>query len=177
MSGASFDIRVDGLRQVERELAMLSAKFGDLSPLMDNIGAAFESDTADNFAGEHDPDGVPWKPSQRVVDHGGKTLQYPGSSRLKLSVTHTFTSHSTEVGTNVVYARRHNDGFHGTEQIASHKRVMREVFGVRLAEPIEVTVGAFSRKGNTPKRTFLGLSAGMIDEIAGLTADYVGVAR
>ncbi|MGE4323986.1 MAG: phage virion morphogenesis protein [Sphingobium sp.] len=169
----SFSIRVDGQDEIETTLAGLIGKVDDMAPLMDMIGMVLEVDAQDNFIGEHSPAGVPWPKSQRAKDSGGKTLQ--DSRRLFLSLTHRSGPTFAEVGTNVVYARRHNQGWSGTEQVASHKRVMREVFGVKLAEPIIATVKAHSRKANTPKREFIGLSAGGREEIAGVTADYLGV--
>ena len=180
----SFILHVDGQAEIERALFVLSSKTDNLAPLMDVIGTYLESDVADNFKGEHSPAGVPWTPSGRVRrsavgKHGpqkptGKTLQ--ASRRLFMSITHRADARSVEVGTNVVYARRHNQGWDGTEQVASHSRVMREVFGVKLAEPIVVTVKAHSRKANTPKREFLGMSPGVQQDILGEIADYLGVA-
>lgn len=175
MAGADFHIRLDGISDTEARLATLAGRFGDLTPLMDTIGTVLETDTLDNFAGEHDPLGVPWPPSIRVQEHGGKTLQL--SRRLYQSITHRATATSVEVGTNVVYAARHQQGFHGTENVSSHKRTMRKVFGVTLAEPIEVIVPAFTRQGNTPARAFLGLSPHAREEIEGHVADYAGAER
>lgn len=171
----SFTLRVEGQDQVERALFALIGKVADMTPLMDIIGTYLESDVADNFTGEHSPAGVPWPKSQRAIETGGKTLQ--DSRRLFQSITHRADARSVEVGTNVVYARRHNQGWNGTEQIASHRRVMREVFGVKLAEPITVTVKAHSRKANTPKREFLGMSPGVQQDILGHIADYLGAAQ
>lgn len=180
--GAEFHISVEGRQQVEQRLALLQARFGDLTPLMDIIGTVIESDTADNFAGEHGPDGTPWKPSQRVLRTAvgpqgpqavsGKTLQL--SRRMALSVTHLAGPTQVEVGTNVIYARRHQEGFDGTETVRSHKRTIRQAFGIRLASPVEVIVGSFSRKANTPARPFIGLSAGARDEIEHHAAAYAG---
>ncbi|WP_052507987.1 phage virion morphogenesis protein [Sphingomonas hengshuiensis] len=181
MAGASFSVHAEGVAAVEARLARLAAKLGDLSPLMDTIGALGETHTQDNFEGQHTPDGVPWAPSNRVRRTAvgaagpqrmtGKTLQ--DSRRLYLSITHRSTARSAEWGSNVAYARRHNDGFDGTEAVASHKRTMRQAFGVALAEPIEVVVGAFSRKANTPARTFLGLSAELIGDIEDASEHYL----
>ncbi|PTS73800.1 phage virion morphogenesis protein [Sphingomonas sp. HMWF008] len=171
--GVDFRIRADGATEIEHDLALLQAKLGDLTPLMDIIGGVLEVDTQDNFAGEHAPDGTPWLPSIRAQETGGKTLQ--DSRRLYQSITHRATATSAEVGTNVIYAGRHQGGFHGTETVASHKRTMESVFGVKLKEPIEVVIPEFTRKGNTPARPFLGLSAHAAEEIAGHVADYVDV--
>jgi phage gpG-like protein len=172
MSGVDFRIAIDGETEVEARLASIAHRLGDLTPLMDTIGVVIETDTEDNFEGEHGPDGVPWKPSQRVIEHGGKTLQL--SRRLRMSMGRKVTSHSVEVGTNVVYARRHQEGFRGTEAIRAHKRTMRTVFGVRLKTPIEAMVGAHTRQGNTPARPFLGMSASAKADIMHYAAAYVG---
>lgn len=182
MAGADFRIDLAAAEAVEARLKLLADRLGDLTPLMDIIGTTVESDVHDNFQGEHGPDGTPWKPSQRVLRSAvgksgpqrttGKTLQ--DSRRLALSITHRAGRDFAEVGTNVIYASRHQQGFKGTERVGAHKRRMASVFGVKLREPIEVTVGAFSRTGNTPARPFLGVSAGAWEDIAGEVADYVG---
>ena len=172
MAGADFRVDLLGRSEVERTMFELLGRMHDLTPLMDTVGAVIESDVQDNFQGEHSPEGIRWKPSQRVLEHGGKTLQL--SRRLAQSVTHRAGHDFVEVGTNVIYAGRHQDGFHGAERVASHRRTMREVFGHELAEPIEVTVGAFTRTANTPARPFLGISAGASAEILAIAAEYAG---
>jgi phage gpG-like protein len=174
----AFTLRVDGQDAIERDLAGLHARLGDLTPLMDTIGMILEIDAQDNFTGEHSPDGVPWIKSARVVvgkagpqRPTGKTLQ--DTRRLFLSLTHRSTATTAEVGTNVVYARRHNQGWSGVEQVAAHKRVMKAAFGVKLEEPITVKVKAHSRKANTPRRQFLGLSLHAREDIADAVETYV----
>ncbi|WP_448660303.1 phage virion morphogenesis protein [Sphingomonas sp. CJ99] len=173
MAGVSYQVKAEGLDEINRSLAVLADRFGDLTPLMQTIGMLGEVDTQDNFGGEHAPDGTPWPPSNRARETGGKTLQ--DSRRLYKSITHRADARSAEWGTNVIYARRHNEGWSGTEQVASHKRTMRQVFGVRLAEPIEVTVGAFSRTANTPRRQFIGLSPSLREDIADAVETYAGL--
>lgn len=185
MAGDSFRLHTEGQETVERTLARVYARLGDLTPLMQDIGTQLESSTADNFKGEHSPAGVPWKKSQRAMADGGKTLQRPGSSRLALSITSRATASSVEVGTNVIYARRHNQGFNGTEQVPAtrmkaHRRTLTQVFGVKLAEPREVEVASYvrkahSRKGNTPQRQFLGLGPHDMEDIADLAAAHLEV--
>ncbi len=172
MAGAAIVVPIPGLVQAERELAALEARFGDLTPLMETIGMVVEVDVLDNFEGEHTPEGIPWAPSIRAQETGGKTLQ--DTRRLYQSITSRSGARQVEVGTNVVYAARHQGGFRGTEQVASHQRTMRSVFGVTLQSPIEVTVGAFERQVSTPARAFLGVSAHAREEIEGHVADYVG---
>lgn len=172
MAGVDFRISIEGATEVEARLASIAHRLGDLTPLMDTIGGVLETDTEDNFEGEHGPDGVPWKPSQRVIEHGGKTLQL--GRFLRFSITRRVGPTSVEVGTNKVYARRHQEGFHGTEAVRAHKRTMRSVFGVRLKTPIEAMVGAHTRQGNTPARPFVGMSAGAKAEILHHAEAYVG---
>lgn len=171
MPGVGMELTVEGLVEVEQRLARLADRLGDLTPLMDIIGMEIEVDIEENFEGEHSPAGIPWPKSRRARETGGKTLT--DTRRLRGSMTHNAAPRRVEVGTNVVYARRHNDGWSGTEQVASHQRTMREVFGVELAEPIVVTVKAHSRKANTPKREFIGVSANGLDGIRGHVADYL----
>lgn len=179
----SISLRVEGQSELETFLARLLGKLGDLTPLMQDIGALLETSTADNFDAEASPAGVPWKKSARAIETGGKTLQ--DSRRLRLSITSIATASSVEAGSNVAYARRHNQGFSGTEQVsahtvANHKRVMREVFGVTLDSPIIVTVAqhtrkAHSRKANTPRRQFLGLGPHDVGDIEALATTYLDV--
>lgn len=182
MAGDGFSLRVEGQDDIERKLAVLHGRLGDLTPLMDIIGMVLEVDAQDNFERERSPAGIAWPTTVRQRDgavgefgpnKAHKILQ--ASRRLFLSLTHRSGSTFAEVGTNVVYARRHNQGWSGTEKVASHKRVMQSVFGVKLADPITVTVKAHSRKANTPKREFLGMSAGAREDIFGHVADYLGV--
>lgn len=170
MAGDAFRVDLSGAAEAEASLARLAARFGDLTDLMDIIGMAVEVDIEENFEGEHSPAGVPWPPSNRARVTGGKTLT--NTRRLRGSITHKPTPSSVEVGTNVIYAARQNQGFSGTEQVGSHRRIMRQVFGVKLKTPIEVTVGAHSRQANTPQREFLGISPDGWDEIRGQVADY-----
>jgi phage virion morphogenesis protein len=167
----SFRLRAEGQDAIEHRLAYILSRLGNLEPLMQDIGAQLESSTADNFKGEHSPAGVPWKKSVRAIRDGGKTLQ--NSRRLALSIVSRTSDASVEVGTNVIYARRHNQGFSGTEQIAAHRRVMTQVFGIKLKEPKTVNVKAFSRKGNTPQRQFLGLGPHDAADIEALAATYL----
>lgn len=171
MSGAGLSLTLEGLVEVERRLARLADQLGDLTPLMDILGMEIEVDIEANFEGEHSPAGIPWPRSRRAKETGGKTLT--DTRILRGSMAHNAGPRSVEVGTNVVYARRHDQGFSGTEQIASHKRTMRQVFGVKLAEPIIATVKAHSRKVDTPQRQFIGISADGLAGIRDHVADYL----
>lgn len=167
----AFRLRAEGLDAIERRLAYILSRLGNLKPLMEDIGTQLETSTDDNFDAERSPAGVPWKKSARAIAQGGKTLT--DTRRLRLSITSLATAASVEVGSNVVYARRHNQGFDGTDQIPAHRRVLTQVFGVKLAAPKTVSVKAFSRKGNTPQRQFLGLGPHDAGDIEALAAAYL----
>lgn len=80
------------------------------------------------------------------------------SGRLRSSVhsstTATGSNVTTTVGTNVIYAARHEYGFTGTETVRAHLRVIKEAFGKPIS-PTQVRVGQFSRKVNAKERSFL----------------------
>lgn len=52
------------------------AKAGqDATPAMAEIAGMMQGAILENFEGEHDPQGVPWQPSERKLREGGQTLQ------------------------------------------------------------------------------------------------------
>jgi phage gpG-like protein len=167
----SFIIRTEGLEPFERQLAQLLAATGNLTPLMDSIGNYGVFSTKDRFDEGVDPQGQPWLPSARAKATGGKTLM--DKRHLRNLMGYVAGRDQVEWGTNLKYARRHNQGFTGTENVAQHTRKMSQAFGQKLREPIEVVVAAFTRKANTPKRQFLGLSIADRAEIAALTEDFI----
>lgn len=103
---------------------------------------------------------------------GGKTLM--DTRRLAGSIGSVASSKSVEVGTNVIYAARHNQGMSGEEKVARHHRIMSSVFGVKLAQPKTVDVKAFTRKANTPKRQFLGVGTHDEADILAMVEAYLG---
>lgn len=65
------------------------------------------------------------------------------------------TSIAGYVGTNVEYARRHELGFHGTETVREHLRLIKQAWGKPLASPKQVRVQPHSRQVDYPARSFL----------------------
>lgn len=167
----SFIIRTEGLEPFERQLAQLLAAMGDLTPLMDDIGQYGVTSTVERFDDGVDPQGTPWLPSRRAKATGGKTLV--DKAHLRNSIGFRALRDQVEWGTNLKYARRHNQGFTGTENVGAHSRKISQAFGQKLREPIDVVVPAFTRKANTPKRQFLGLSIADVQEIEALTQDFI----
>ena len=64
------------------------------------------------------------------------------------------------------YGRFWEYGFHGTEEVRSHLRMMKVAWGIPMKEPRQVTVGAFTRKVDQAARSFLRSSLDdMVKEI------------
>jgi phage virion morphogenesis protein len=167
------NVRVTGGASIEARLHQVSERLKNRKALMQQIGMQLESSTEDNFKGGHDPYGVPWPKSLRAKMTGGKTLM--DTRRLAGSIGSVASNTSVEVGTNVVYAARHNQGSRGEEKVARHRRVLTTVFGIKLTEPKTVDVKAFTRKAKTPKRQFLGVGKHDEGDILALIENYLDV--
>lgn len=168
---ASVEIRADGLSRVEQRLGDIAAHVEDMSELMDRFGLYLESSTIDRFDDETAPDGTPWEPSQRALADGGKTLT--DSGLLRSSITYVAGRDQVEWGSNLEYARRHQEGFSGSEEVSAHERTIRTAFGRALPGPLTVNVGPFTRQANTPRREFLGVSMEDEVQLLGLAEDYL----
>lgn len=170
MTGASIDFSVTGAREIERQMLALVNAGEDLAEFNDAFGLILETNTIDRFDRETDPAGKKWEKSERAKAEGGKTLT--DTARLKGSIAYEANATSIRVGTNVVYARVHQEGFSGTQKVGTHKRTMSQVFGLKLQSPIEVVVPAFERDMKMPVRAFLGF--GLEDEQDGraLATEY-----
>ncbi len=59
------------------------------------------------------------------------------------------------VSTNLSYARRHEYGFQGQEQVKQHLRTIKQAWGKQLKEPISVTVSAHARRVDYKAHPFL----------------------
>lgn len=62
-------------------LARVRAAAENLAEPMKLISAAMIKHTRDRFDHEYSPEGVPWEPSRRVIEKGGKTLFEHGDLR------------------------------------------------------------------------------------------------
>lgn len=160
MAGVSarIDVTTDELRPV---LSGLIAAGEDLSPAMDEIGAAMVASTLDRFEREAGPDGTPWTPSRRAEVEGGKTLTDRG--HLRSSITHAAGPDSVEWGSNLVYAAIHQTG--GTITASSAKALRFPLAGGGFATVQSVTM---------PARPYLGLDDGDEVEILDILRDHFG---
>lgn len=98
-------------------LTTLEARLnGDLTPLMEAIGAVLENSTRQRFADKKSPDGVSWAtlmPStiRRKVNKKGQNAGIlVESGDLMASLTYQASSHRLEVGTPESYGTHHQFG-------------------------------------------------------------------
>lgn len=76
---------------------------GSMKPAFTSIGRIVQNDTKARFREQKSPEGVPWIPSQRVLEEGGQTLRL--TARLQRSINYKAEEQSVEIGTNLIYAR------------------------------------------------------------------------
>ncbi len=65
------------------------------------------------------------------------------------------TSITGQASTNVKYAARHEYGFHGSEGVREHLRLIKTAFGKNLKYPVYQNVKPHSRQVNLPERSFM----------------------
>lgn len=153
-------LTLDGQIRAQAVLEQLLARTGDLSPLMERIGAYGEESTVNRFETQTGPDGRAWEPSIRARNTGGQTLV--DSGRLRQSIGWRADGTSAEWGTNVLYARTHQEG--ATIRAKSGGRLTFAIPGLGYRSPQEVVI---------PARPFLGIDAEDEREIDALAADYL----
>lgn len=170
MAGIDLSITAPTLAPLERILAGLVERTGDIEPLMERFGTVLETSTIERFSTERGPDGQKWLPSFRVratsvgdagpVQPSGKTLTQSG--RLKLSIRPVASRDRVEIGTNTIYARIHQLG--GTIVPKSAPALTFSLPGIGLIHASRVVI---------PARPFLGISTDDREELEAQTVDYV----
>lgn len=160
MTGVALRYDFSGLKKADRQLSKLMRRAGDLTPLMDLIGASLVTSTQHRFETGRGPDGEPWQPSIRAKAQGGRTLV--GRGHLRDSVTHEPTSDAVTVGSNLVYAAIHQLG--GAVQARTDGYLTMKIPGVgwRRKKSVEI-----------PARPFLGIDADDEAMIAEEVEDYL----
>ncbi len=113
------ELKDEGVRY---ELARLTGRLKNLTPVMRSIGETVRRSVEKNFAAK--PPGRPaWEKSKRAEKEGGQTLSDTG--RLRRSFTVKGYADRVEIGTNVKYAAVHQLGFDGMVQVKPHIRRVR----------------------------------------------------
>lgn len=148
------------LSDITGELDRLEKRAADMTPLMDQIGSVL-IDGANMRIGTTnvDPDGVPWEPSQRAIEDGGKTLRRDGY--LATSIEAIAYPNMVEVGSNLPYAGIHQAGGTITAKDGG-------ALTFTLPNGEFVSVGSVE----IPARPYLGVSDEEQEEIQTLVAEY-----
>lgn len=85
-------------------LERLDDAMGDMTDFMDSVGRALVNSAVERIILTNvSPEGEAWEPSQRVKDHGGKTLHLSGL--LGNSIAHMAAPDHVAIGSNLIYAR------------------------------------------------------------------------
>ncbi|MBT9430945.1 phage virion morphogenesis protein [Candidatus Symbiopectobacterium endolongispinus] len=105
--GGSYEIKYD-ISDFERGLGELINRLEQRQPLMRELAAAMHDAVEENFAQQGRPARASWSPRYVRTRQGGKILQKRG--RLVSSISEYHDNDSATVGTNVVYARIHQEG-------------------------------------------------------------------
>lgn len=157
----SYELDTTAARAAARDLI---DRADDLTPLMDAIGGHLVTSTRDRIATTNvGPDGVPWIPSFRVENFGGKTLADTGA--LLGSIVSQPEQRSVEVGSNLIYA-----GVHQTGAIITAKNGDALTFFLADGQMVEVA------SVEIPARPFLGISDEDEVAIGDLTEEYLFLA-
>lgn len=137
------EFRDGALKDALHEIGQRAA---ELTPLMDMIGSQLVSSAQSRIGGSNiGPDGVPWPPSLRAREDGGRTLYDTG--RLRESIVSAASAREVEVGSNLPYAGIHQFGGEIVPKVAG-------ALSFRLANGQFVTCG----KVTIPARPYLGIS-------------------
>ena len=142
------------LSNTEETLANLGMATGEMAQLFDEIRDLIIEDTAENFEGEHDPDGIPWadlapetiRKRRRRGTWPGKKLQDSKALVTSVLVRGAFdnvdreTAYSLEFGTSDPKGFRHQQG--------TSRMPARRFIGMsdRLKTKIEDALRAFMAK-------------------------------
>lgn len=152
---------VKGLTNHLRKLKSLD--FAGVNAIMSNT---LRTSTVKRFEKERSPEGKKWRQSIRARDGNGKTLT--DKSRLRNSIRAKSDSGGFAVGTNVVYARRHQFGDSKPMTIRAKKKDGKLRFKVG---------GRWICKGSVrvqlPARPFLGISEEDMREIEAVLQEAI----
>jgi len=177
----SVSIRIDSnLPMVQRLFKAMQQMGANPQPLLKDIAFLGENSTRDRFRRETGPDGVRWKPSQRVQEKGGKTLTKDG--HLGDSISSRVDGKAAVWGVNRIYAAIHQFGgkidIAARSQQAYFRRDGRTgLVGNRFVKKRRsnfaqwVTIAAYSIA--MPARPFLGVSADDEQDILDLVSDHL----
>ncbi|WP_283132485.1 phage virion morphogenesis protein [Enterovibrio norvegicus] len=164
------------LQRLQQHIARLSDA-GNRRQLLALIGAEAETQTHRRIRDEKTaPDGTPWEgwsDGYAKTRHGNHSLLM-GNGELDDSIQFQVRGNKVHVGSPLVYAAVHQDGFEGAVNIAAHHRRITQAFGKVLRHPVWQSVGAHVRHMKVPQREYLGLSNENRQDLYALIGDFYG---
>ena len=96
------------------QVRLLSYRMRDLTPVLEGVGAALESNVRNRFESRTDPDGMPWAPwAQSTRDsypEGGNRRLLDRYGDMLRSLTHTADARSAKIGFGSATAAYHEFG-------------------------------------------------------------------
>lgn len=140
---------------------------GGMTSVFRSLGRYGKTSTQLRFRTQTDPDGQRWRPSKRVLKHGGQTLRGK-TSHLRNSMNWQLVPGGVQWGTSVPYAAAHQFGVDKEQHVPPHTRKVKVVFGRRLARPVSAKVAAFTRHMRIVPRRFLGVNSADRQAILGI---------
>lgn len=146
---------------LDKALTGAVGRLANRNALMASLGEALVSGTSKRFEKGEAPDGTAWEPSRRVQGKkGGQTLV--DTAALMKSIDYAATSDSVMVGTNLPYARIHQEG--GTIRPKNKKHLKFKTPGGKFVSAKEVTI---------PARPFIGISEEDKEEVRDTLTDFL----
>lgn len=143
--------------------------------LLESIGAVVESQTRRRISDEKSsPSGEKWQEwseAYRKTRHGNQSL-LQGDGGLMDSIQYIVERGRVRVGSPLVYAAVHQDGFTGSVSVSAHKRLITQAFGRALKHGVWQSVGAHKRQIDMPQREYLGLSSENSEELMHVIGDF-----
>ncbi|CAB3851934.1 hypothetical protein LMG26842_02887 [Achromobacter dolens] len=145
-------IHYEGQRGLDAALSRLAALGRSPRPIFKAIANYGESSTRLRFERQRGPDGAAWKPSRRVQKSGGQTLVK--SRRLLRSITNVYGDTYAAWGSNVAYARIHQQGGEiNRAPYSTRIRLRTDARGNLARQPGNRKLAVFARDSHKRART------------------------
>jgi len=174
VSGSGIKVSVDDLGARAMLDRMLAFGGAPLRRFFQSSGNLLANSAKRRFITQHAPDGSTWKPSLRVLEHGGQTLRLHGFLQRSI-ISEPPSSDGVVIGSPLVYAGVHNDGrtvtiFPRSQQIYRGVSKAGVITGfvkkAKAAIASWVTIPGYTI--HMPKRTFLGIDNEDARQLGGL---------
>lgn len=144
---------------------------GNMLPAMREISRYMKTSTQLRFRNQQAPSGQRWFQSAAARKRAGQTLR--DTNRLYRSLTASAGPNFAQLGTNVVYARVHQEGFNQPVNVRPHRRMVKgrnKAGGVSVKR---VPVRGFARMMFVARREYLGFSRGDNAAILDILGDHL----